>query len=805
MNVELEVTSVTTLINEFVIYGNCLVRNKRLSIRIKQQLIFKKPCEAEIWHFRCETGSTLVNYRQQFKATEAKLTFRAFSDINSELDLYEQAFKQFQLPSLTQKLFYKHPEFRGIGCGKARIEKAIRKIGSARKFLIALKNENLPVLIDAFDSFDRAFSFLNAYKNIRAEFESIEFIEQSGYDKRTAHRLIKLFGRTTKEQLIKNPYSPIRLGSQFANAWGVAEQLRKRNIVDVAEDSPKRLIGAVDSIVYQMLKHNHTAIPEEQFKISLANLVGKKLVEKTIEIAVSNIALCKTYNGHYQGTGLAHLESFAEKSLANKINTKRSTDFNNSIQRYISEFDEYFFKIKGFNLTQEQKSLAYKALTNNFSLAQGAGGTGKSTAMGCVKYVCNRLNRPVYFVAVAGIAKKRVNDELRKMCILRSNPVGLLGNVEEEECSYTVRGFINQVKLTLKNPKGKNPILIERDPLIVFDESSMLDLSLVVEFLKLMDNCSKSYSISMIGDIAQIAPVGIGIVWQTMITLGVNKPDLMAYSELKSVHRQEIDNPIRQIADLIRTVGHNDASSWEEDIHHFANSPYKYLKPLTKTYDGENGVFYQTASNSTVIGLAYDWANQLGIENTQVITPYSSHDNSFSTEAVNEYFIEKLRISQSLEKNSTLQDFVKGDHIMVTKNNSILDLYNGDMGKIEDIVYEQAEKGADIKKKLICHFSDAGKTVSMDETNAFEVGLKHSYGITIHKTQGSEFKYTIVIIPATESTTFIENSMIYTALTRSQTATIFIGDMSTLSRAINSNPAYKNIITGFNLDYYFET
>lgn len=72
------------------------------------------------------------------------------------------------------------------------------------------------------------------------------------------------------------------------------------------------------------------------------------------------------------------------------------------------------------------------------------------------------------------------------------------------------------------------------------------------------------------------------------------------------------------------------------------------------------------------------------------------------------------------------------------------------------------------------------ETVTIDESACFDTGLVHSYGITIHKTQGSEFPYTIVILPRSASASFVENSMIYTALTRSQIATIFIGDMGTL-------------------------
>jgi exodeoxyribonuclease V alpha subunit len=120
------------------------------------------------------------------------------------------------------------------------------------------------------------------------------------------------------------------------------------------------------------------------------------------------------------------------------------------------------------------------------------------------------------------------------------------------------------------------------------------------------------------------------------------------------------------------------------------------------------------------------------------------------------------------------------------------------MATVTDIVYEQEDAGENIQKKLVCQF--AVKTVYIDEGACFDTGLVHCYGITIHKAQGSEFAYTIVLLPSSTSTSFMENSMIYTALTRSKTATIFIGDTDTLKRAINDKPAYKKICTGFDLE-----
>lgn len=789
------VTSTSKLRNSYIVYGNSTANNKRLAVLIKNEDIYKTPCEGEVWIFSCTNKNNLVNYRSQYSAISGRLLLSAFHDVEHDLSVLERALRQHELPTLTKQLFFKHPEFRGIGCGEQRIKTAIRRVGSARLFLNELKNNNLAAIVDAFNSTERGLAFLTAYNSVQAEFESIEFIEMAGYDKRTAHRLIRLLGQNTKALLTSNPYAPIRFGCRFNNAWGVAERLRKTKEINIPDNSPFRLIGAIDYVVYRSLKQNHTAISKEKFRVALSSLIGEKLVDVAINTGLSQMVLCRTSKGNYQGVGLAYLENIVEKSMAKKlVNSIEAKPSDERIVTLINEFDGYLFKIKGFHLTEEQKTLALNSLSHNLSVTQGEGGTGKSTALACIKYVCNRLDRAVYFVAVSGIAKKRVKDELERMRVIRKSNINLFGDSEDEVCCYTVRGIIRQVELTVENPNINKAIQLHQKPLIVFDESSMLDLSLIVEFASLFDKHAIDYSISMVGDIAQIAPVGFGVIWQHLVNLGRLKPDILPYSELSTVHRQESNNPIRDVAKLVRAVGHLKQDKWDDRTYEFSSNPLSALTHLS-SFKGQAGVYYLQVNDSQIIANAYALSKKLGLDSSQIITPFSNADNLLSTVSINNQFIINER---KCGDSQTLWGFGTGERVIVTKNFAPLDLYNGDIATVTDIHYEQVEAGRDIQKKLVCQFSQ--RTVTIDENTCFDAGLEHSYGITIHKTQGSEFTFTIVLLPKSTSTSFVENSMIYTALTRSKTATIFIGDMEILTTAINSKPAYMRICSGFDLD-----
>ncbi|WP_214652797.1 hypothetical protein, partial [Vibrio anguillarum] len=102
---------------------------------IKNEDIYKTPCEGEVWIFSCTNKNNLVNYRSQYSAISGRLLLSAFHDVEHDLGVLERALRQHELPTLTKQLFFKHPEFRGIGCGEQRIKTAIRRVGSARLFL----------------------------------------------------------------------------------------------------------------------------------------------------------------------------------------------------------------------------------------------------------------------------------------------------------------------------------------------------------------------------------------------------------------------------------------------------------------------------------------------------------------------------------------------------------------------------------------------------------------------------------------------------------------------------------------------
>ena len=109
------------------------------------------------------------------------------------------------------------------------------------------------------------------------------------------------------------------------------------------------------------------------------------------------------------------------------------------------------------------------------------------------------------------------------------------------------------------------------------------------------------------------------------------------------------------------------------------------------------------------------------------------------------------------------------------KGESGMGIFNGDVGIIKSIDNDE--------KRLIVDYGD--RSVEYQYSSVEEID--HSYAITVHKSQGSE--YPIVIIPISSACPPMlqTRNLIYTAITRASKMVILIGDKSTFFKMIDNN------------------
>lgn len=319
--------------------------------------------------------------------------------------------------------------------------------------------------------------------------------------------------------------------------------------------------------------------------------------------------------------------------------------------------------------------------------------------------------------------------------------------------------------LEFKPPEGyqKNEEQpLEGDVLIV-DECSMIDIVLMNSLLKAIP---AGMRLIMVGDIDQLPSVGAGNVLRDMIDSG-----RFPVIRLTRIFRQAQTSRIIMNAHKINGGQMPDISNGSNTDFFFMQreEPEAVLTEIVELVKRKLPRYYRTPS-----------------EQIQVLTPMqrgvvgATNLNLALQEALNPEG-EGLRRSGSV--------FRKNDKVMQIKNNYDKEVFNGDIGVIDTVDFED--------RTLTVNFDD--RFVIYDATELDE--LVHAYATTIHKAQGSE--YPIVVMPVLMNHfVMLQRNLIYTGITRAKKILVMVGTRKALAYAVrnvtvtNRNTMLKERLSG---------
>jgi exodeoxyribonuclease V alpha subunit len=131
---------------------------------------------------------------------------------------------------------------------------------------------------------------------------------------------------------------------------------------------------------------------------------------------------------------------------------------------------------------------------------------------------------------------------------------------------------------------------------------------------------------------------------------------------------------------------------------------------------------------------------------------------------------------------------------MINKNNKTLDLYNGDCGILvtfenDNTLYFMVKKSSMIISK---EGKEEDKIFKLKDFTFYPLRLitqseiDLSYAITIHKSQGSDYKNILVILPTAKGHPLLNRQIIYTAITRTKGNTYILSNQDRLEESKNS-------------------
>ncbi|AUF83553.1 exodeoxyribonuclease V subunit alpha [Mesoplasma syrphidae] len=397
-------------------------------------------------------------------------------------------------------------------------------------------------------------------------------------------------------------------------------------------------------------------------------------------------------------------------------------------------------KDDSFKYDEEQRQALRMFAHNKLFILTGGPGTGKTTVIrGMVKLFNMLYNEPsIAIAAPTGRAASRIRESSWEL------PATTLHRLL---CANSNDDF----DIDANNPLHHN--------LIIVDECSMIENRLFSQFIQSIGSAKK---IVLVGDVNQLASVGFGNMFEDIIQ--VQKFPVMI---LKSIHRQKGGNGIIDLAYTIQesNLDYLDFSNLTNVNCRFTEDADTGLEQVKTIFSSEKIELEQSPLNLQIIAPVY--AGKLGIENLNNVIQAEYNDNILDQSKV----YDRGRFRYTLK-----------DKIMFLKNDSQLDLANGDIGIIETINF----KGDKFENAFV-DFSNSQAV--LESSNFNDVSL--SYACSVHKTQGSEYKKVILTIENGKTAFFLNKKILYTAVTRAKDELFIVGSKSLFLKAAKRLPPQR--------------
>jgi len=612
---------------------------------------------------------------------------------------------------------------RGVGPKKALL--IVETFGADTLNVIENEPERLSELKGI--SIDQAKNIGEEFKKQYAMRTVMLGLEKYGLTPNECVRIYKKLGIQAVEKVKENPYClcSLGIGISFEKAEVIEEKL---------EEKPTPEYRIKEGILHVM-RHNrssrgHTCIPREKLLKPCADLLSTN--EDTIDITIDSLvstAQLKTYI--IDGAEFVFLPSSIrdEKRIAERMGivAKFPPPRMSTLAETIDNI-EYENNIKYEDL---QRMAITTAANKGLLILTGGPGTGKTTTIKGIIKVFEKQNLDIALAAPTGRAAKRMTELTGK----EAKTIHRLLEVEWDEDDKPV------FRRDTKNPLDCNALIL--------DELSMVDISL---FASLLDALPLGCRLILVGDSDQLPPVGPGNVLHDLI-----KAEVLPVVELNKVFRQAMESKIISNAHKIVTGEMPDLKNDGKDFFHMERtSPFLTAETVAELC-------------ATRLKNAYGWDP---LSDIQVICP--SKKGETGTINLNKILQNLLnpRDNQKQEIIIAGQLFREGDKIMQTKNNYNIEwesedekgtgIFNGDIGILEEI---------DTKSGLV-RINFDGRIAELAAEHLADLDL--SYAITVHKSQGSEFK--AVIIPAMGVVPNLAyRNLLYTAVTRAKDMLITVG------------------------------
>jgi len=558
------------------------------------------------------------------------------------------------------------------------------------------------------------------------------FLQTHGVSSGYATKIYKQYGNESIEVVQENPYRLAHdiFGIGFITADKIAQKL------GFDKSSPLRAEAGILYVLHQLSDEGNVFYPQNPLiekAIEILEVESGILSDALVRLSGEKKVVVETLespDGQLEAVYLAkyHLSEnqAAMRLKALQVAPKGIRAINTD------KAVEWVQEKLSMTLAARQVEAVKAAGMSKVLVITGGPGTGKTTIIRAILKIFSAITKSILLSAPTGRAAKRMSET-----------TGHEAKTIHRLLEYSIQrgGF------------QKNEEHQLNCDLIVVDEASMIDLILMHHLLKAIP---KSATLILVGDVDQLPSVGAGNVLKDIISSGV-----IPVVELNEIFRQAQESSIIINAHKINK-GHMPDLRRNKEIDDFyfvhEEEPEKALQRII-----------QLVKERIPARFGLDPVDQV-----QVLTPMNR--GIVGTTNLNTALQEALNPGEGgvLRGGRT---FRVGDKVMQIKNDYDREVFNGDIGRITAIDDEEHEVTVTID----------GRPVTYDYSDLDELVL--AYGVSIHKSQGSE--YPAVVIPVmNQHYVMLQRNLLYTGVTRGKKLVVIVGTKKALGIAVRNN---KNI------------
>lgn len=504
----------------------------------------------------------------------------------------------------------------------------------------------------------------------------------------------------------------------------------------IQREDKRRIISGIDYALMQLCNNGHCCIPEMALVDKTAKIlqVNNQIIFTILKERIDNGSLNTEVVGGETLIYPPYLY-YAEKKVAMRLlQLQQATE--PLSEDNLSLFIKVWEKDNQIQLAQKQKEAIKACLHHGVLVLTGGPGTGKTTVIKGILSILKAQGLKIRLAAPTGRAAKRLSETTGQKALTIHRLLEANNLAQDDNLQL---GFSKDINDQL-----------DAD-VIILDEVSMVDIVLMHHFLNAVpDGCR----IILVGDTDQLPAVGPGSVLKDII-----RSQKIPAIRLDEIFRQAQTSMIIQNAHIINAGR---------------------LPDIRKQYS--DFVFYELNDDTSITQKILDLCTKDlphegfdVLKDVQILSPM--HRFLCGVENLNLMLQEQLNPKKNQDElKYSSQTFRVGDKVMHIRNNYQKNVFNGDIGFIQDINNE----------KLTVDYFDHIVTYEKNELNE----LTLAYASSVHKSQGSEYK--VVIIPlSTSHYIMLQRNLLYTAITRAKQKVIIIGSKKALMTAVQSNRTQK--------------